>query len=276
VNIDREIAATIFKLISDEMDPGFKPQAFREIENKYPGDLDKYVAKLFSASVFTDSTRLFEILDNPGKKNLVKLKNDAAYRMMESCTEMMENQITPVLSSSNRKLDSLQRIYLAGLMQYENSKTFYPDANLTMRISYGKVDDYRPADAVTCDWFSTTKGILQKEDPEVHDYIVEPGLKTLINNHDYGRYSDKDGSMHVAFIASNHTSGGNSGSPVLDAKGRLIVLNFDRNWEGTVSDLQYDPEICRNIILDIRYCFFIIDRFAGAGRLIDEMNLVND
>ena len=161
-------------------------------------------------------------------------------------------------------------------MACQKDKTFYPDANSTFRIAYGKVDDYSPADGINYSYFTTTKGILQKENPDIYDYIVEPRLKTLITSKDFGQYADKDGTMHVAFTASNHTTGGNSGSPVLDGNGRLIGLNFDRNWEGTMSDLQYDPDQCRNIVLDIRYCLFIIDRFAGDQRLIDEMKLVKE
>jgi hypothetical protein len=114
---------------------------------------------------------------------------------------------------------------------------------------------------------------MQKENPEIYDYVVAPKLKQLYSSRDYGRYGDKDGSMHVAFIGTNHTTGGNSGSPVLNADGQLIGINFDRVWEGTMSDLMYDPEQCRNISLDIRYCLFIIDKYAGAKRLVDEMSV---
>ncbi len=115
---------------------------------------------------------------------------------------------------------------------------------------------------------------MEKENPNIYDYAVESKLKELYNNKDYGPYADKDGSMHVCFIGSNHTTGGNSGSPVFNAEGHLIGLNFDRNWEGTMSDINYDPDQCRNIILDIRYCLFVIDKYAGASRLIDEMEIV--
>jgi hypothetical protein len=115
---------------------------------------------------------------------------------------------------------------------------------------------------------------MEKENPDIYDYVVEKKLKDLYISKDYGQYGDKDGKMHVGFIASNHTSGGNSGSPVLNADGNLIGINFDRNWEGTMSDLTYDPDLCRNISLDIRYCLFIIDKFAGAHRLIEEMKLI--
>ena len=115
---------------------------------------------------------------------------------------------------------------------------------------------------------------MEKEDPSVYDYVVEPKLKELYNTKNYGRYAAKDGSMRIAFIGSNHTTGGNSGSPVLNADGQLVGVNFDRNWEGTMSDLMYDPDQCRNISLDIRYCLFIVDKFAGAGHLVEEMTII--
>ena len=160
-------------------------------------------------------------------------------------------------------------------MEMQPDKQFYPDANLTLRVAYGKVAGFEPQDGVKYKHYTTIEGIMQKENPDIYDYVVEPRLKELYNNKDYGRYANSKGEMPVAFIATNHTTGGNSGSPVLNAYGELIGLNFDRCWEGTMSDIQYDPQVCRNITLDIRYCLFIIDKFAGAGHLIEEMDIVN-
>ena len=154
-------------------------------------------------------------------------------------------------------------------------KKFYPDANFTMRVAYGNVDGYQPDDAVNFNYFTTLEGIMEKEDPDIYDYVVEDKLKELYNNKDFGNYADEDGQMHVCFIATNHTTGGNSGSPVLDADGYLTGLNFDRCWEGTMSDIVYDKSQCRNITLDIRYCLFIIDKFAGASHLVEEMTIVD-
>jgi hypothetical protein len=154
-------------------------------------------------------------------------------------------------------------------------RRFYPDANSTLRIAYGNVSGFQPADAVSYNYFTTSKGILEKEDSTIYDYAVHPKLKKLFTDRNFGPYGDRDGSLHIAFTATNHTTGGNSGSPVLDANGYLLGLNFDRNWEGTMSDLMYDPDLCRNITLDIRYCLFVIDKFAGAQRLINEMKIIN-
>ena len=159
-------------------------------------------------------------------------------------------------------------------MEYKKGETLYPDANSTLRVSYGKVGGYFPKDGVEYTYFTTLDGIMAKENPDIYDYVVELPLKKLYQEKDYGQYADADGSMHVCFIASNHTTGGNSGSPALDADGNLIGINFDRNWEGTMSDLKYDPDQCRNIMLDIRYCIFIIDKYANASRLVKEMTFV--
>ncbi len=174
----------------------------------------------------------------------------------------------------NNAIDSLQRIYMKAQMEMQPDERFYPDANFTLRVSYGKVKGYSPQDAVYYKHYTTLEGIMEKEDPDIYDYVVTERLSELYNNKDYGAYADKDGTLHVGFAASNHTTGGNSGSPVLNAEGQLIGVNFDRCWEGTMSDLMYDPNVCRNISIDIRYFLFILDKYAGAGYLLDEMKLV--
>jgi len=194
--------------------------------------------------------------------------------MMSEMTELYVTHIKPEKDMLNYQLDSLQRIYMKAQMEMEPDKRFYPDANFTLRVTYGYVDGYNPRDAVNYKHFTTLEGIMQKEDPDIYDYVVEDKLKELYKNKDYGDYADKDGTMHVGFIASNHTTGGNSGSPVLNADGHLIGVNFDRGWEGTMSDLMYDPKVCRNISIDIRYFLFIVDKFAGAGYLVEEMDLI--
>jgi len=156
----------------------------------------------------------------------------------------------------------------------KTSERMYPDANSTLRVAYGKVKGFQAADGVNYKFFTTVDGILEKESPDIEDYYVSPRLKELVQAKDYSIYADADGTLHTGFIATNHTTGGNSGSPVLNAKGELIGINFDRVWEGTMSDLMFDPGKCRNVSLDIRYCLWVIDKYAGAGYLIEEMKIV--
>mgnify|MGYP003296998007 FL=1 len=178
----------------------------------------------------------------------------------------------------NAEINDLRRVYMKGQMEMweevDPDRRVYPDANFTLRVTYGKVGGFTARDAVKYKHYTTLDGIMQKENPDIYDYVVTDRLRELYETKDYGRYADEDGTMHVAFIAGNHTTGGNSGSPILNAEGHLLGLNFDRTWEGTMSDLIYDPAICKNISVDIRYVLFIIDKYAGASHLIDEMNII--
>lgn len=172
------------------------------------------------------------------------------------------------------ELDQYYRTYVKALMEKDKDKTFYPDANLTMRVTYGQVKGFQPADGTDYVYYTTLDGIMEKENPDVYDYQVHPKLKELWQKKDYGRYADKNGKLPVAFIASNHTTGGNSGSPVINGYGQLIGTNFDRVWEGTMSDIWYDVDRCRNISLDARYFLFIVDKFAGAKNIVDEIDVI--
>jgi hypothetical protein len=163
---------------------------------------------------------------------------------------------------------------MAALKENVKSKKFYPDANGTLRIAYGKVEGYRPKDGVVYEHYTTIDGMVEKNKTGNPDYEVMPRLIELYNKKDFGPYADKNGKLRVSFIASNHTTGGNSGSPVLNAKGELIGTNYDRNWEGTMSDVMYDVSMCRNITLDVRFTLWVIDKYAGAGYLLNEMKLV--
>ena len=192
---------------------------------------------------------------------------------MNGIQELVKEKIKPELTRIQNELITLDRLWMAGLMEMQPDKTFYPDANSTLRIAYGKVAGYTPGDAVYYKHYTTLEGIMEKNNPAIYDYDVPQKLKELYESKDYGSYA-QDGEMPVCFIATNHTTGGNSGSPVLNADGNLIGLNFDRAWEGVMSDMQYSPEICRNIAVDIRYVLFIIDKYAGAKHLIEEMEIV--
>ena len=202
---------------------------------------------------------------------------EMAAEIYQETNQYFRTNIAPVLESVNKEITLLYRAYMRGMMKYNEEtgggKIFYPDANSTLRVTYGKVKGYSPADAVYYTPISSLEGIIQKDNPEIYDYDIPQKLRDLYATKDYGKW-EVNGSVPVAFIATNHTSGGNSGSPVLDAEGNLIGVNFDRVWEGTMSDVVYDPEICRNISLDVRYALFIIDKLAGAKHLLEEMEIV--
>jgi hypothetical protein len=162
---------------------------------------------------------------------------------------------------------------MKGQMEFSPEKPFFPDANSTLRVSYGHIKGYSPADGIFFKPVSTIEGIMEKDNPDIFDYNIPQELRDIYARKDYGKWG-VDGTMPVCFIATNHTSGGNSGSPVIDADGNLIGINFDRVWEGTMSDIDFDPDVCRNISIDIRYALFIIDKLAGAQRILDEIEIV--
>ncbi len=262
INVDKEL----FVLLAKEY---FNNQPSNNVQ------VEKLANTIYSKSIFCQKEKLISLLEKGDIKAIKKYKNDVlatfAYPIFDNYiknTQIAYNQL-------KTQLDSLNRIWTKALMEMQTDKHFYPDANLTLRVAYGKVGGYSPKDGVQYKHYTTIEGIMQKENPDIYDYVVEPKLKQLYLNKDYGRYANAKGELPVAFVATNHTTGGNSGSPVLNANGQLIGLNFDRCWEGTMSDIEYDPDQCRNITLDIRYCLFIIDKFAGAQRLIDEMTIVD-
>lgn len=273
--IDEKVMAVMLSRMHSGMDVSFRPLVIDKVADENAGNFQRYSRRVFEKSVFTDSSRMFNLLSGLKPSHAGSLKKDPVYRLMEGMYADWDTKILPGIQRFSGRIDSLQRIYMAAQMEMDRKGVLYPDANGTLRVAFGKVDDYRPADAVKYFHFTTLEGVLQKEDTAVYDYHVDPRLKRLHESKDYGQYADKDGHLHVAFTASNHTTGGNSGSPVLNAEGHLIGINFDRNWEGTLSDLHYDPEQCRNIALDIRYCLFVIDKLCGNGHLVREMTIVN-
>lgn len=271
--IDEAIAVRLLDEYSVGVESADLPDYFTFINKKYKHDFKKYVSYLFEKSIFNQQEDLTSLLAKHDKKFLKTIKKDPAFLFAQSLIKKSK-EIKEASADLTSGLKALDRAYMQMQMDYQPEKVIYPDANFTMRIAYGQVDGYFPRDGVYYEHFTTLDGIMQKENPDIYDYVVEDQLKKLYEEKDFGAYANKDGQMNVCFAASNHTTGGNSGSPVFNADGHLIGINFDRNWEGTMSDIVYDPDQCRNITLDIRYCLFIIDKFAGAGHLVEEMSLI--
>ena len=264
--IDKECFVAMVSAFGEKVPDTFKPKYFSDMLSRY-GSVEKWAEELFTASIFADEGNSSRFADQ------AQVFNDPATGFAEEFTRWYLNTISPEVSRLQREITLLYRDYMRGQMEFEPSKAFYPDANLTLRVAYGHVGGYSPADGIRYLESSTLDGIIEKDNPEIYDYNIPQRLRDIYAAKDYGRWA-VDGKVPVCFLATNHTSGGNSGSPVINKDGNLIGVNFDRVWEGTMSDVVYDPEYCRNICLDIRYALFIIDKLAGATHLLDEMDFV--
>ena len=272
--IDKECFISVMNEYEKNVPDAFKPEYFKKEMERY-GSIEAWADDLFQTSLFTDECKAMSLADTDKEAVL----NDPAYRFFNEFAEWYNNDILPVTKRLNQELQLAYRDYMRGQMVYCRTqripKDFYPDANLTLRVAYGHVKGYSPADGIYYHPSSTMKGIMEKDNPEIFDYNIPQRLRDMYAEKDYGRWADATGEVPVCFIATNHTTGGNSGSPVINADGNLIGLNFDRVWEGTMSDIVFDPDICRNISLDIRYVLFIIDKVADASHLLDEMTFTN-
>ena len=238
--------------------------------------LETMLKKIYAKSALNNQKKLEKLLTTkPSKMREAVAKDPAVELFVKAYNFCYSDAKRNTYNEADDNIQRLMRTYIKGMMEQFPDSNFFPDANLTLRVAYGHVEGFKPKDATYYTAYSTIEGIMEKENPNVYDYRVEPKLKELWQHKDYGQYANKKGELPVAFIATNHTTGGNSGSPVLNADGQLVGINFDRCWEGTMSDLLFDPAYCRNISLDIRYCLFIIDKFAGARHLVDEMTLIN-
>ncbi|WP_242919135.1 S46 family peptidase [Pontibacter liquoris] len=273
---DQKVFAALLDLYYTGLDKQWHPAALDAAHDTYKGDFGKYAAAVYSKSLFTSEAGVKKALSaiRAGKKDV--LAKDPAYQLSSNITTHYRNSVLPTYNQVNENLNLLYRTYMAGLREMQKDKTFYPDANSTLRVAYGLVEPFEPVDGVQYKYYTTLEGIIEKaETGAAEDYAIPAKLKELYLKKDYGPYG-VNGQMPVAFIASNHTTGGNSGSPVINANGQLIGTNFDRNWEGTMSDIVYNPDQVRNIAVDARYMLFIVDKFAGAGHLVKEMTLITD
>ena len=269
-NTDQKIVGTLLKLYSQKVNPKYIPGFFSEIESKFKGDYNAYARKMFAKTIFADQANLESFLNRPSVKVLEK---DMAFVAMRSMFETM-NTISHDLSKTTSKLDRGRRLFVAGLNEMNKDKSVYPDANSTMRLTYGTVDGYVPHDATYYNYFTTLKGYVEKGIQGDVDFDFPQRLIDLYNAKDFGPYADKDGTLHTCFTSNNDITGGNSGSPVMNGNGELIGIAFDGNWEAMSGDVAYEPELQKCICVDIRFVLWTIDKYAGAGKLVDEMKLV--
>ncbi|NQU82290.1 MAG: S46 family peptidase [Bacteroidetes bacterium] len=268
---DRKINKAMFRLFAENVDSKYHPDIYKTINGKFKGDYEKFVDKMFDKSIFVSEERLTEFLNNPNAKILEK---DVAFQAAISILNKFR-ELRQKTTEFDMNLDKGRRLFIAGLLEMQKGDVlFYPDANFTMRLTYGTVSGYDAKDAVWFNYYTTLEGVMEKEDPDNYEFIVDEKLKKLYEEKDYGRYADENGYMPVCFLTNNDITGGNSGSPVLNDNGELIGLAFDGNWEAMSGDITFEEKLQRCIVVDIRYVLFIMDKYAGAKNLIEEMDIV--
>ena len=269
--LDQEVLAAMMQIAKQRIPAKYLPDVFTKIDKKYKGDYKKYAADVFKKTKLLSYENIVELIANP-KKN-AKLKKDPAFELSLSSLVAMLN-LRQEMNDASDKIIQGERLYLAGLMEMYPEKTFYSDANFTMRMSYGSIGGYRPYDAAWYTYFTTEKGILEKQDPTSDEFAVQPEILDLIKERDFGPYANADGDLQLCFLTNNDITGGNSGSPIFDKNARLIGLAFDGNWEAMSGDIAFEPELQRCIGVDIRYVLFMIDKWGQCPRLINELKLV--
>lgn len=267
--LDRKVLPVLMKLYAERVPEQYHPDIYKKIREEFDGDYEKYADWLFANTRFTSLEKLMELLKNADTQMLTK---DPAMELALSTTDMgyeLSGQMMPAYEKVLRG----EREYMAALMEMDADKTFYPDANFTQRMSYGTVKGYKPRDAVWYDYYSTSKGILEKQKPGDPEFNVQEEILDDIRTNDFGRYADKDGVMRVNFLSNNDITGGNSGSPVFNGKAELIGLAFDGNWESLSGDILFEPEMQRTISVDIRYVLYTIDKLMDAPHVVNELKI---
>ena len=269
--LDKDCFVSTMQLFSDNVPEDFKPEYFKQQMSKF-GTVEAWAEDIFEASVFANKDALLALEPQAAAE---AAKTDPAATYVREMARWYAKSIHPVWNSCEKQVKILMRKYVRGKMEKDPDARFYPDANLTLRVAYGHVKGYSPSDGIYYYPVSTLKGVIEKDNPEIFDYDIPQSLRDM-----YEESVKADpagvgiGNTPVCILADNHTSGGNSGSPVIDADGRLAGINFDRVWEGTMSDIVFDPDYCRNISIDIRYLLFVVDKIGNASTLLDEMTIV--
>ena len=269
---DEKVWLALLKIFTDRMNLNSLSPELKQSLAKL--NSDRFLDKTYRKSILKDSVELTKLIAEFNPKAKARLHKDPVYKLYTLLLDHYKSKVEQQYKRLFYAIDANQRNYTAALLEQHAGSRMLADANLTLRVAYGKIEGFKPADGVSYSYSTTLKGIIEKDNPAIEDYHVPLKLKQLYQAKDFGPYANQTGDVSVAFCASNHTTGGNSGSPVVNGKGELIGVNFDRCWEGTMSDLKYDPDQCRNIALDIRYALFVIDKFAGAGYLLKEMEII--
>ncbi len=267
--VDQQLWAAMFQIYYENVPLDMQPEIFTFIEDTYGNDFDAYADAVYAESIFTDQDRLTAFLDDP---QFETLDDDPVFKATTSLYATYR-EVNEQIADYNTRLQKAERYFIRGLLAMKPDTPFYPDANSTMRFTYGTVNGYQPMDAVYYDYTTTLTGVMEKEDPDHHEFVVPPKLKELYENQDYGDYAYNN-NMVVNFISNNDITGGNSGSPVINADGHLIGVAFDANWEGMSGDILFEHDLQKCINVDARYMLFIIEKFAGAHHLIEEMTIV--
>lgn len=268
--VDKKIAKVMLTEYRRLIPHTSQPAYFAIIDKKYKGDIERFLDDIFAKSIFASRENYNKFLKRPTAKELL---NDPMILFAQSVENEREN-LSNSLKSYDAAYNRAHQTYVKGLLEMEKDKKHWPDANFTLRLTYGQVKGYHPRDCVYYTHQTTLDGVMEKEDSTNWEFVVPQKLKDLYRAKDFGRYATKDGRMPVAFCATTHTTGGNSGSPVMNANGELIGINFDRNWEGVGGDIEYLPDYQRSIIVDIRYVLFLIEKYGGAEGLLQEMEII--
>jgi hypothetical protein len=269
---DRELFEALMSLFFEKA-PSWVPGQYRQLYREHGSSFYKWAQGVYARSLVASEARMKEHLEKGQPADSTVILNDPAWQLYQAIQQLRAERIIGPLSSYYNRIAELNRLYMHYRMEKDQGKDYYPDANLTLRLSYGKVKGIDPDGPAEYTWQTNFDQVIAKDQPGSHEFALPQGLKDLYARKDYGRWAVK-GTVPVNFVTDCHTSGGNSGSPVLNARGELIGLNFDRIWEGTMSDLYFDPNLCRNISVDIRYVLFLIEKYGNAGWLLKEMNIV--
>jgi hypothetical protein len=267
---DQKLVAALSKIYLDKVDPKYYPEFAKTINGKYKGDFDKWAADIFKKSFFDEKDKVDAFLKNP---KLITLINDPAFKISGQIYSVLKT-IKKDDKADHKELERGNHLYISGLMEMNSSTEFYPDANSTMRLTWGEVGDYYPSDAIHYDYFTSLKGYIEKEIPGDREFDVRPRMKELYYASDFGDYADRDSTLHTCFITNNDITGGSSGSPVMNSKGELIGIAFDGNWEAMSGNIAFEPDLQKCINVDIRFVLWMIDKYAGATHLIDEMTII--